>query len=125
MRLVIPFAIGVILLSPPQAYLLDLGLSRSHGPFLQYYAYFFAHVQLSLNPQVLFAYGFHLWFLAFLFLYSVLALAPFLYMRRPAGQRAIARLAVVCERRGRIFVFRLPLALIQVALRPAFPVYQG
>lgn len=124
-RLVIPFAIGVILLSPPQAYLLDLGLSRSHGPFLQYYAYFFAHVRRSLNPQVLATYGFHLWFLAFLFLFSVLALAPFFYMRRPSGQRAIARLAVVCERRGGIFVFILPLALIQVVLRPAFPVYQG
>jgi len=124
-RLIIPFVIGVILLSPPQAYLLDVGLSRYHGSFLQYYTSFFAHVKLSLNPQVLAAYGFHLWFLAFLFLYSVLALTFFLYLRRPSGQSALARLAGVCGRRGGIYLFLLPLALIQVALQPVFPVYQG
>jgi glucan biosynthesis protein C len=125
MRLVVPFAFGVVLLSPPQAYLLEVGLSRYHGSFLQFYTSFFAHVQLSLNPQILAAYGFHLWFLAFLFLYSVLALTFFFYVRRPSGQRAIARLAVVCERPGGIYLFLLPLAVIQVALQPAFPVYQG
>jgi glucan biosynthesis protein C len=124
-RLVIPFAIGVVLLSPPQAYLLAIGLSRYHGSFLQYYASFFGHMQLSLNPEVLAAFGFHLWFLAFLFLYSVLALSLFFYLRRPLGQKVIARFAGICEWPGGIYLFLLPLAAIQLALRPAFPVYQG
>lgn len=124
-RLIIPFAIGVIVLSPPQAYLMAIGLSTYHGSFLQYYASFLAHVHVSLNPEILAAIGFHLWFLAFLFLYSVLALSLFFYVRRPLGQRAIARLAGICQLPGGIHLFLLPLALIQLALRPAFPVYQG
>ena len=124
-RLVIPFVTGVILLSPVQGYLLDLSLSLYHGSFFQYYPYFFRHIQFSWNPQLLAAYGFHLWFLGFLFLFSVIALAPFIYLKNISGQRVMAWLAAVCERRGGVFIFMIPLALIQLALRPAFPVYQG
>ncbi len=122
-RLVIPFVVGIMLLSPPVGYL--LGQPSYHGSFLQYYVYFFGHVQLSLSPQVLAAYGFHLWFLAFLFLFSVLAIVPFLYLKHVQGQRITAWLAVICERRGGLFLGILPLALIQVTLRAAFPGYQG
>ena len=69
-RLIIPCVAGVLLLSPPVGYMLDVTLSLYHGSFFQYYLYFFMHVQLSWNPQLLAAYGFHLWFLAFLFLFA-------------------------------------------------------
>ncbi len=124
-RLVIPFAVGVLLLSPPQAYLLDVTRSLYHGSFFRYYLSFFSRVPSSWNPQSLGDYGFHLWFLAFLFLFSVLALAPFLYLRSTAGRRVTAWLAEICARRGGMFVFILPLALIQLTLRAAFPVYEG
>ena len=124
-RLVIPCAVGVLLLSPPQAYLLDVIRSLSHGSFFQYYLAFFSRLPSAWNPESLAAYGFHLWFLAFLFLFSVLALAPFLSLKGTAGRRVTGWLARICARRGGMFVFILPLALIQLTLRAAFPVYQG
>jgi peptidoglycan/LPS O-acetylase OafA/YrhL len=124
-RLVLPFITGIILLSPPQAYFMDLSRSLYQGSFLQYYWQYFSHIQLSWNPQSLAAYGFHLWFLAFLFLFSLIALPLFFSLRREPGQRLISWLAALCERRGGIFVFILPLALIQIALRALFPGYQG
>lgn len=124
-RLIIPFVVGVVLLSPLQAYLLDASLSHNDGSLLQYYPYFFLHIQFSWDPQLLAAYGFHLWFLAFLFLFSVIAVAPFTYLKSATGKWFIGRLAVVFERRGGIYLFLIPLALIQLALRAAFPDYQG
>lgn len=124
-RLVIPFIAGVLLLSPPQGFLLDSSQSLYHGSFLAYYPYFFRHISLSLTPQVLAAYGFNLWFLAALFLFSLLSLPLLLVLRRAKGRSFIARLAALCQRPGGIFLFFLPLALIQVAQRATFPGYQG
>ncbi len=124
-RLVLPFLAGVLLIAPPQVYFMDLSRSLYHGSFLQYYVQYFTHWQLSWNPQSLVGYGFHLWFLVFLFLYALLALPLFTHLRRERGWRFIAWLAALCERRGGIFLLVPPLALIQVTLRPWFPGYQG
>lgn len=124
-RLVLPFLAGVLLIAPPQAYFMDLSRSLFHGSFLQYYQQYFLQQQFSWNPQSLVGYGFHLWFLAFLFLYSLLSLPLFLFLRRARGQHFIAWLAAVGERRGGLFLLVLPLALIQLTLRAAFPEYQG
>lgn len=125
LRLVIPFGVGIMLLSPMQGFLLGVGRAGFAGSFFQYYPYFFTHIQLAWNPQVLAAYGFHLWFLAFLFLFSLFALVPFLFLKRPPGQRLVAHLSELCTHRGGFFLLLWPLALIQLALRPAFPAYQG
>jgi glucans biosynthesis protein C len=124
-RLVIPFIVAIILIAPAQAYFMDLSLSLYHGSFLQYYLDTVSHIRLSLNIQSLAAFGFHLWFLIFLFLFSLIALPLFFYLRREPGQRFISWLAVLCERRGGIFVLIFPLALIQTGLRASFPGYQG
>ena len=124
-RLVIPFIAGIILIAPAQSYFMDLSRSLYHGSFLQYYLDSFSHIRLSLNIQTLAEYGFHLWFILFLFLFSLIALPLFLYLRRERGQRFISWLAALCERRGGIFVFILPLALIQTGLRALFPGYRG
>lgn len=124
-RLFIPFIAAIILIAPAQAYFMDLSRSLYHDSLLQYYLYTFSHIQLSWNLQLLAAYGFHLWFLAFLFLFSLIALPLFFSLRREPGQRFIAWLAALCERRGGIFVLILPLALVQTALRASFPGYRG
>ena len=124
-RLFIPFFFGVLLLSPPQGYLLDTSRSLYSGSFFAYYPYFFTHIRLSATPEVLGAYGFNLWFLAVLFLFSLLALPLFLYLRCATGQRVSAWLAALCERPGGVLVFVLPLALIQLTLRASFPGYEG
>jgi glucan biosynthesis protein C len=123
-RLVLPFVAGVALLSPIQGYLLDVRISHYTGSFLQYVQYFFAHVQFNWTPQFLAAYGFHLWFLAFLFLFSVLALAPFIYLKSGSSLRLRSLLVSICDLRGGPLLLVIPLATIQLALRALFPGYQ-
>lgn len=124
-RLIIPCIAGIVLLSPPLAYLLAISQSQYKGSFLQYYAYFFANIHVSWNPQWIGAYSFHLWFLAFLFFISILALPVLLYLRRKRGSSFVARLAVFCDRPAGLLVFALPIALIQIMLRASFPGYQS
>ncbi len=124
-RLAIPFLACTMLLAPLQAYFLDLSRSLYHGSLLQYCLHFVSTFQLSLNPQSLAAFGFHLWFLAFLFLFSLLALPLFVYLRHKSGQQFISWLAALCERRGGILILSLPLIVIQTTLRASFPGYQG
>ncbi len=124
-RLAIPFLAATILLAPFQGYFLDLSRSLFHGSFLEYCLHFVKTSQLSLNPLSLSAFGFHLWFLAFLFLFSLLALPLFIFLKHETGQHFITWLVALCERRRGIFILSLPLVVIQATLRASFPGYQG
>jgi glucans biosynthesis protein C len=124
-RLIIPGLVGFLLLSPPLAYLVAISHSLYHGSLVQYYPYFFEHIQLSWNPQWLGAYAFHLWFLAFLFVISTLALPALLYVKRKRNLRFLSKIAAFCDRPAGLLVFVLPIALIQIALRAPFPGYQS
>jgi surface polysaccharide O-acyltransferase-like enzyme len=73
------------------------------------------------NPTVFDRLGYHLWFLAFLFCVSLIALPVLLWLRRAQGQRWVARLGELCLHRGGILVFFLPLLVIQMGLRPFTP----
>jgi len=124
-RLIIPFIVGFILLSPPQAYLFALSQGTYHGSFLQFIPYFFEHIRISWNPQWIAAYGYHLWFLAFLFFVSLMTLPVLLLLRRKRGLDFIGWLAALCSKPAGLFIFVIPIALIQIALRAPFPGYQG
>jgi acyltransferase-like protein len=124
-RLIIPCIVGFILLSPPQAYLLSVSQGQYHGSFLQFIPYFFKNIHISWNPQWIAAYGYHLWFLVFLFFVSLLTLPVLLFLRRKRGLDFISRLAAICSKPAGLFVFVIPIALIQIALRAPFPGYQG
>jgi len=65
--------------------------------------------------------GFHLWFLGFLFCFSLLGLPLFLWLKRPSGQALLEWLARVCARRGGILVFIIPLVVVRLLLQPIFP----
>jgi glucans biosynthesis protein C len=123
-RLVLPLAAGIALLSPLQAYVTSGHASGSADGLFRSYQAFFLTMRLSWTPAWLGRYGYHLWFLGYLFLISV-ALLPLLeLLRRPAGRRAMAAAAAFCQRTGTIYVLALPLVVSQVALRERFPVYQ-
>lgn len=124
-RLITPCIVGIILLSPPQAYLLAISQRLYQGNILQFYPFFFVNVHLSLDPRWIGAYGFHLWFLAFLFVISMLALPVLLFLKRTRGMRFIANIAALSDKPMGLFVFVLPIALIQIALRVPFPGYQN
>lgn len=74
-----------------------------------------------LTPLVFGNWGFHLWFLGFLFAYSLLALPIFVWLKQEKGQWFIVWLSKVINKRGGIFLFIIPLVLSRYLLQPFFP----
>lgn len=120
-RLIIPFLFGLCVIVPPARYyslMTDPGYDESYW---QFYPKFF---------RVVFEFGFprfirpdpeiglfdpaHLWFLYYLFAFSVVALPLFAYLKRAGGRRLIQRLAELCERRGAILLLAIPVVLIEL-----------
>ncbi|HYM50954.1 MAG TPA: acyltransferase family protein [Candidatus Limnocylindrales bacterium] len=122
-RLVIPMIAGFLILSPIQAYFV-LASKGTAEPLWQYYPHFFTTMQWFWNPRWFGTYGYHLWFLAFLFLYSVLIVPLIVLARRPDGRRSLSRFADLCDRPLGLLLFVVPLVLVQIALRARFPWYQ-
>jgi glucan biosynthesis protein C len=119
-RLLIPFIIGSILLSPIQLFF-EWSHRTQIGVFEGALLEFLASREVGFNPQVFGWAGYHLWFLGFLFAYSLIALPLFLWLKQDAGRRFIAWLGGACDRRGGLFLFLIPLVLVQLILRPFYP----
>jgi glucan biosynthesis protein C len=123
LRVLVPFCTGTILLGPVQLYLSWLHKTQTgvfDGTLLDFVA-----VRLAYPfPKILGALGYHMWFLGFLFFFSLLALPLFIWLKGETGRRVISRLARLCERRGAILLFILPPALVRLGLQPFFPELQ-
>lgn len=127
-RLVIPLVVGVIVLTPPEFYIQWVYNGIYKGSFLRFLPKFIQtllHPSLKelLNPAIFETYGFHLWFLGFLFSFSMISLPLFLWLKRDSGVRFISRLAKIWERRGGFFIFIIPIMLARLILQPLFPEY--
>jgi hypothetical protein len=89
-RLLIPFLIGLVLIVPPQQYLAVLGMpgaDHSVGGFLAGYWGMKGEIGGFTGA---FTFG-HLWFVFYLFLYSLIALPLFVRLHRRAVSRDIGR----------------------------------
>jgi glucan biosynthesis protein C len=119
-RLMIPYITGVILLWPFMLYVQWRHLAVSgkwYGPFLDFVL---VH-RAGFSPMWFGEVGFHLWFLGFLFCFSLLALPIFLWLKWPRGQALIGHVARICEGRGAILLLALPVVVVRLALQPFFP----
>lgn len=90
-RLIVPLVMGVLLITPPQAYIQRLALDPSNpqhfaGSYLQFLVGpWWGTGSFPLKTE-------HLWFLLYLFYFSLLALPVFLYLRSSQGLDLLARL---------------------------------
>ena len=126
-RLLIPFIVGSILLTPLQEYLDALHKGTFQGSFLSFIPEMLKEVTSGnlLTPLVFSRWGSHLWFLAFLFSFSLLALPVFRWLNRDSGQSFISWLARLVEKRGGLLLCVLPLVLARVFIQPYFPEDHG
>ena len=112
-RLVIPLIFGISVIVPPQLYIEILGFRGSS--YIDFYPKYFDSE---------FTGGFdmgHLWFIAYLFGYSLLALPLFLYLKGEGGRRVIDKMAQFFSIPGMIFLFILPLALMDYVMYDFYP----
>ena len=112
-RLMVPLIFGVLVIVPPQLYIEILGF---HGAsYIDFYPKYF-------DPA--FTHGFdmgHLWFIAYLFGFSLLALPLFLFLKRERGARILDGLGSFFSLPGMIFLFLLPVMLMDYLLYDFYP----
>ncbi|HEX2088395.1 MAG TPA: acyltransferase [Actinomycetota bacterium] len=123
-RLLVPFVVGWLVLSPVQAFIELRHKGQWQGGFLSFVPHFFspngeAALQLRLRPLPL-GWSYHLWFLVFLLWFSLLGLPLFLALRR-SNHRFVDWLAERSGWRGSTLLFAVPVALAHIAVRAASP----
>ena len=121
-RLLVPFVTGMLIIVPVMIFYELKGDPTYQESYAQFYPRFF-NVSFALSafpqflkgalPDGLFRTG-HLYFLNYLFVYTLLLLPLFLYLRQSA-RPLIERLALFCTRPWAIFLLGLPIAVIEAA----------
>jgi glucan biosynthesis protein C len=106
LRLLVPLIFGILILSPPQKYLERLNHGQFQGSFLEYLPLYFRDWNLWAGEFDWV--GVHLWYLAYLFLFTLILLPLFAALKTTTGQRLTGFLAHISTRRGVIFLWVLP-----------------
>jgi glucan biosynthesis protein C len=94
-RLMVPFLFGLVIIVPPQAYCGMLTNTTADRSWWSQYAYFWTHWADPQSYDGMWTPA-HLWFILFLFVYSLLALGVILWLRR-GGRRFIDWFAGICR----------------------------
>jgi glucans biosynthesis protein C len=119
-RLLIPFVFGTLVLVPPQVYFHQLQTSAEYNSYIQFYPRFFDGIRPSGNFEWA-----HLWFLIYLFVFTIAALPLFLWLRQARQHRWYTNLSPKLERLRVIVYLALPLALIEAVFRPRWIGFQN
>jgi glucan biosynthesis protein C len=133
MRLFIPFIIGSIALTPVQAYyefthkgwwdgssIIEFIFSREARTY-----FFTEYNSITFNPEIFGDFGYHLWFVGFLFVFSLIALPVFTWLKGDSGKRFGTSFARVAKSRGGLLLFTIPLILIGYFFQPFLTGYTG
>ena len=92
-RLLVPFDFGLVVLIPPQGSFAMLTNTHRHDSYAGQFVYFFTHATHLNGDDSAWTPG-HLWFILFLFLFSLVGLPVFLWLRnRVTGRRLVSALA--------------------------------
>lgn len=111
-RLLGPLVFGMFVVVPPQVYAERLFRGQFTGSYADFYPSVFDFVPY---PAGSFSWH-HLWFVAYLFAYCLLALPLFAFLGTARGQRFLARADAWLSRGGNVALLLVPLALNQVLL---------
>jgi len=133
MRLLIPFIIGAIVLTPIQAYYEFVHKGWWEGSSIVEFifsnearTYFFTEYNsITFSPEIFGDVGYHLWFVGFLFSYSLIALPVFTWLNNESGKRFVAPFARLARRRGGLLVFAIPPILTGYLFQPFLSGYTG
>ncbi len=115
-RVFLPLVVGTLLLVPPQVYLERRMRGQFAGSFVEFYPHFFDGVYPTGNLS-----WHHLWFLAHLYGYSILALPLFRYLQHARGSRALRAAARVSAGPAGVLWLALPLVVERSLLWGLFP----
>lgn len=116
-RLFFPFLVGTLLIVPPQVYLERISEGANYSSYLAFYPHFFE----GIYPEGNFSWH-HLWFLPYLFIFSIVSIPLFKRLRDPSSEIMTRLIKRVEQRPYFLFVFIVPLFLIDLILEGSFPI---
>lgn len=117
LRLLIPLVFGILVIVPPQIFFERLQKLQFQGNYFEFYPSIFT---TGPYPQGNLSWH-HLWFLAYLLVFSVVALPLFKYLRSEKARPSIEYFISYFERGRRLFLLAAPLIIYQVTLRVRWP----
>ena len=110
-RLVVPLIVGIFTHVALQVYLERVSFGRFKGSFFEFYPHYFdGFYGFGGNFAWM---GLHLWYLEMLFVFSMVLLPLFLWLKAGTGTRFIQRLGALLARPGVVYVLALgPMVMI-------------
>lgn len=115
-RLVLPLLTGILLLVPPLVYLERKFQGTFDGSYWSFYPDFFNGFYPEGNCS-----WHHLWFLAYLFLMSMLALPLFLFLRRSGKELFEFMSKSIKKSPFRLYLITIPLIVVHLTLENKYP----
>lgn len=120
-RLFIPLLFGMFVIVPPQIYYEWLFRGRFSGNYAEFYPHVFGFEPYQDGGKGGAFSWHHLWFVLYLFLYSLLSIPVFRWLKSERGQRFTDRVENLVTKPGGAMTFVLLIILSQFLLRPFFP----
>jgi glucans biosynthesis protein C len=119
-KLLLPLAAVILLICVPMSYLRALFIGAFHGSLFAFFPHFFN----GSYPRGNFHWG-HFWFLAYLFVFTMILLPLFVKMEKEGTAARVAKASAILEKGLSIYVLAVPLMITEVILRPLFPGLQN
>lgn len=120
-RLFIPLVFGMFVIVPPQIYIEWLFRGRFTGSYAQFYPNVFGFEPYEDGGTGGAFSWHHLWFICYLFFYSLLSIPVFRWLKGEGGQRFTDRVGRFIARPGGAMGLVLVIIVSQVLLKPYFP----
>ncbi|HOT15715.1 MAG TPA: acyltransferase family protein [Bacteroidales bacterium] len=112
-RLFIPFIIGMFLIVPPQVFIEKIGQYGNYFNFLP-------EMFNGTYPQGNISWH-HLWFILYLFLYSLMLIPFFFWYKSEKGNALKEKIYKLIARPGGVLLFVIPFFVVWYSLTPFFP----
>jgi peptidoglycan/LPS O-acetylase OafA/YrhL len=119
-RVLVPLIFGILVIVPPQVYLERIYDGDFTGSFFAWYPHTFQGHYSTENAASGNLSFHHLWFLAYLFVFSLLLLPLFRYLRREDKKPVISGIAGFLSKSGTIYLPAVPLIVYNVFLMPIY-----
>jgi glucans biosynthesis protein C len=120
LRLFVPLIFGMLVLVPPQVYVERIYDGDFIGSFWAWYPHTFQGMYTTGNAAAGNLSWHHLWFLAYLFVFSMLLIPVFRYFRNEKRKPLLEKIAGFFAKPGAIFLPVIPLIIIDLTLRETY-----
>lgn len=113
-RLMIPLIVGMFTHLSIQVYLTRVNHSEFSGSFIDFYFFhYFNGIYMGpSSPGNFELFGGHMWYLLFLFIYSLITLKLFIYLRKEENIAKLSKLGTFFNKPGALFLLTLPIFII-------------